>query len=486
QVFLERYGYLKHRASGGAVSGQLQEAVSEFQWLSHLPISGVLDNVTVQKMALPRCGVKDADSHAVWTERVNNLFSGQTSKPRRKKRYSQQGDKWYKHRLTYRIVNWPRYLSQSQVRLAVKTAFELWSNVSSLVFWEVAEGLADIRLAFFQGEHNDGINNAFDGPGGALAHAFFPRRGEAHFDNDERWSLDRGKGRNLFIVTAHEIGHTLGLEHSPVKNALMSPYYKKLGKGFVLSWDDILAIQNLYGKPSSGSAVQLPGKLFISFQNLAEDRNLSIPTTAELNLLGSSYCSSLFDAIMMDLNQIVYIFKGIHYWTVLKDANVTGPHLIQKSWARLPATIEAAAVSPANGKTYFFRGGRCWRYRGTELEEGFPRKVNTMGVPRHPDSAFYFQPLGHMVILKGNKYYVVNEESLQVEAYYPRSLDDWKGVPVHVNGVIPRADGFLYFFKDDRFLKFDKDKLRVVGSGFWMEELKWTGCQNRNATVSII
>lgn len=81
-----------------------------------------------------------------------------------------------------------------------------------------------------------------------MAHAFFPRRGEAHFDNDERWSLDSGKGRNLFVVVAHEIGHTLGLEHSPVPNALMSPYYKKLGKDFVLSWDDILAIQNLYGK----------------------------------------------------------------------------------------------------------------------------------------------------------------------------------------------------------------------------------------------
>eukprot|EP00061_Rhincodon_typus_P009132 g32379.t1 len=82
--------------------------------------------------------------------------------------------------------------------------------------------------------------------GGALAHAFFPRRGEAHFDNDERWSLNRGKGRNLFIVTAHEIGHTLGLEHSPVKNALMSPFYKKLGRDFLLSWDDKMAIQKLY------------------------------------------------------------------------------------------------------------------------------------------------------------------------------------------------------------------------------------------------
>lgn len=50
------------------------------------------------------------------------------------------------------------------------------------------------------------------------------------------------------MVVAHEVGHTLGLEHSPARSALMSPYYKKLSKDFVLSWDDILAIQNLYGE----------------------------------------------------------------------------------------------------------------------------------------------------------------------------------------------------------------------------------------------
>lgn len=63
----------------------------------------------------------------------------------------------------------------------------------------------------------------------------------------ERWTLDGFKGHNLFMVIAHEIGHTLGLEHSPVRHALMSPYYKKLSKALVLSWDDITAVQQLYG-----------------------------------------------------------------------------------------------------------------------------------------------------------------------------------------------------------------------------------------------
>lgn len=75
------------------------------------------------------------------------------------------GSKWHKRHLTYRVVNWPPYLPQHEVRLAVRAAFELWSNVSSLVFWEARDGPADIRLTFFHGDHNDGINNAFDGPG---------------------------------------------------------------------------------------------------------------------------------------------------------------------------------------------------------------------------------------------------------------------------------------------------------------------------------
>lgn len=80
-------------------------------------------------------------------------------------------EKWYKRHLTYQIVNWPRHLSLGSVRLAVHAAFQLWSNVSGLVFQEAPEGPADIRLAFYEGDHNDGASNAFDGPGEGQPHA---------------------------------------------------------------------------------------------------------------------------------------------------------------------------------------------------------------------------------------------------------------------------------------------------------------------------
>ncbi|XP_072273003.1 matrix metalloproteinase-28 [Pyxicephalus adspersus] len=463
QTYLMKYGYLKEEEWDNRAA-QLAVAVRDFQRSSHLQVTGNLDDATVHQMHLPRCGMKD-DSE------TKGLFKRPLYLNQRRKRYATR-NKWYKHQLTYQIVNWPWYLSQHQVRQAVKAAFELWSNVSSLTFSEETGGPANIRLAFFDGEHNDGARHAFDGPGGALAHAFFPRRGEAHFDNAEHWSLN-GKGRNLFVVLAHEIGHTLGLQHSPFKNALMSPYYKKLGRDYVLNFDDIFAIQNLYGAPSSGRLVQLPGKQFTMFEDWSEEKKGVTDGAAK-----PYYCQSMFDAVTWDLKETLYIFKGRYYWMVTLDGNVSEPQLTQQRWKKLPAFVEAAAVSGSDGKFYFFKGGRCWRYKGSRLEAGFPQKCSENGFPRHPDTALYFPPLGHLVVFKGEKYYVINEESMMVEPYYPRSIRDWKGVPPSANAALAHPNGHVYFFKGENYWMFNQDTLRVTASGKWVQDLSWLSCQH--------
>ncbi|XP_023378606.1 matrix metalloproteinase-28 isoform X6 [Pteropus vampyrus] len=165
EAFLEKYGYLSEQVSKAPTSMQFSDAIREFQWVSQLPVSGVLDPATLRQMTRPRCGVADTDSQAAWTERVSTLFAGRRAKMRRKKRFTKQGNKWYKQHLSYRLVNWPQHLPEPAVRGAVHAAFQLWSNVSALEFWEApATGPADIRLTFFQGDHNDGLSNAFDGP----------------------------------------------------------------------------------------------------------------------------------------------------------------------------------------------------------------------------------------------------------------------------------------------------------------------------------
>ncbi|XP_022365415.1 matrix metalloproteinase-28 [Enhydra lutris kenyoni] len=479
EAFLEKYGYLNEQVPKDLTAARFSNAIRKFQWVSQLPISGTLDPATLRQMMRPRCGVADTDSQAAWTERVSALFAGRRAKMRRKKRFAKQGSKWYKQLLSYRLVNWPQHLPEPAVRGAVRAAFQLWSNVSALQFWEAPATVpADIRLTFFQGDHNDGLGNAFDGPGGALAHAFLPRRGEAHFDRDERWSLSRRRGRNLFVVLAHEIGHTLGLPHSPAPRALMAPYYKRLGRDALLSWDDVLAVQGLYGKPQGGSvAIQLPGKLFTDFEAWDPHR----PQGRRPEIQGPKYCHSSFDAITVDGQQRLYIFQGSHFWEVSADGNVSEPRPLQERWAGLPPHIEAAAVSLDSGDFYFFKGSRCWRFRGPKPVWGSPQLCRAGGLPRHPDAALFFPPLGRLVLFKGARYYVLAPDGLQVEPYYPRGLRDWGGVPKEVSGALPRPDGSIIFFRDDRYWRLDQAKLRVTTSGRWAAELPWMGCWHANS-----
>lgn len=57
-------------------------------------------------------------------------------------------------------------------------------------------------------------------------------------------------GTNLFLVAAHELGHSLGLFHSNNKESLMYPVYRfsTSQAHFRLSQDDIEGIQSLYGE----------------------------------------------------------------------------------------------------------------------------------------------------------------------------------------------------------------------------------------------
>ena len=88
----------------------------------------------------------------------------------------------------------------------------------------------------------------FDGKGKVLAHAFFPSDGRAHFDEDETFTDGTYSGTNLLWVATHEFGHSLGIHHSDVENAVMYPYYTGYVPNFKLQQDDVDAIQYLYGK----------------------------------------------------------------------------------------------------------------------------------------------------------------------------------------------------------------------------------------------
>ncbi|RVX08875.1 Metalloendoproteinase 1 [Vitis vinifera] len=86
----------------------------------------------------------------------------------------------------------------------------------------------------------------FDGPFGILAHAFAPTDGRFHFDCEENWVIGAdAHAMDLQTVATHEIGHLLGLAHTPVQEAIM---YAVISPGSTkgLNQDDIDGIRALY------------------------------------------------------------------------------------------------------------------------------------------------------------------------------------------------------------------------------------------------
>ena len=73
--------------------------------------------------------------------------------------------------LTYKILKYPKKLTRTDVDKEIQRAFDVWSDYTDLVF-KPGKGQVHIEIKFESGEHGDG--DPFDGPGGTLAHAYFP------------------------------------------------------------------------------------------------------------------------------------------------------------------------------------------------------------------------------------------------------------------------------------------------------------------------
>ena len=150
--------------------------------------------------------------------------------------------------LNYMFVHLTEKLPSDAAQSEIVRAFSEWARYAKVTFspGDSAAGNKTIAVLFASGAHGDAY--PFDGPGGVLAHTFYPFptnpepiAGNMHFDNDEGWKI--GADVDLFSVALHETGHALGLGHSDKPGDVMYPYYRRVTS---LTADDIAAVLQLY------------------------------------------------------------------------------------------------------------------------------------------------------------------------------------------------------------------------------------------------
>nr|KAG8542430.1 hypothetical protein GDO81_026727 [Engystomops pustulosus]KAG8542435.1 hypothetical protein GDO81_026717 [Engystomops pustulosus] len=316
EEYLKRYYNLQPNLKQSRKKGDspLVLKIKEMQHFLGLKVTGQLDTDTMELMHQPRCGFTDVGEYST--------FPGNKG--------------WSKKEITYRILNYTPDMTTSEVDVAIQRAFKVWSDVTPLTFKRVYDGISDIEISFAAQVHNDFY--PFDGPHGTLAHAFAPSSGiggDAHFDEDETWTSG-SNGYNLFLVAAHEFGHSLGLLHSSDPSALMYPTYHFIEPSeFRLPEDDVNGIQSLYGARTEPSEPEQPHQ----------------PDETPSNCLPNI----TFDAVTTLRGEILF-FKENSFWRQISKNSEVETHFIKTFWPSLPNHIQAAYEIQDRDQVIVFKG----------------------------------------------------------------------------------------------------------------------------------
>ncbi|XP_053306918.1 matrix metalloproteinase-21 [Spea bombifrons] len=465
------------------------EALKKFQKLNNLPITGKLDEATINAMNKPRCGVPDnqttkarsAEAQTLLKSPGNPVGSSENmnmspNPPKiRKKRFldmlmysnkykkeqeelQKAGKAFSKKLLKWRLIGegYSSQLSINEQRYVFRLAFRMWSEVMPLDFEEDNTSpfsQIDIRLGFGTGRHL-GCTRTFDGSGQEFAHAWF--LGDIHFDDDEHFTAPNSdNGISLLKVAVHEIGHVLGLSHIHRTGSIMQPNYIPQESGFELDWSDRKAIQTLYGS--------CEGPFDTVFDWVRMERNQ-------------------YGELVVRYNS--YFFRNSWYWMYENRNNRTrygDPIPISTGWQGIPVQNIDAFVHVwtwTRDSRYFFKGALFWRYDSendkaySQDTQGrrYPRPIYEAfpGVPSPIDTAFFDRRTQHIYFFRDVLVYAFDINRNQVAPSFPKTITSFFPAVVpnnHPKGSIDVAyysymHSSLFLFKGKEFWKVVNEKER--------------------------
>ncbi|XP_073408839.1 matrix metalloproteinase-21 [Dendrobates tinctorius] len=470
-------------------SSYFTEVLKKFQKLNNLPVTGRLDDATINAMNKPRCGVpdnqvlKNSQEKPNLTETVNKINSTKNitkqdegTPKKRSKRFLDQlmfSDKYRKEQeasqnaggkaFSKKLLKWrmlgegySSQLSISEQRYVFRLAFRMWSEVMPLDFEEDATSplaQVDIKLGFGRGRHL-GCSKTFDGSGQEFAHAWF--LGDIHFDDDEHFTAPSSdNGISLLKVAVHEIGHVLGLSHIHRSGSIMQPNYIPQESGFELDWSDRKAIQNLYGS--------CEGPFDAVFDFVRKERN-------QYGKIAGWYNT--------------YFFRKGWYWMYENRNNRTrygDPIAIASGWQGIPVENIDAFVHVwtwTKDIYYFFKGTLYWRYDSendkafSEDTQGktYPRLISQgfPGIPSPINTAYFDRRTQSIYFFKGSQVFVFDVNKNLVVPTFPKKIEDV--FPAIVRNNHPRTNvdaayysyshACLFLFKGKHFWRVVSDQDR--------------------------
>ncbi|AWW74245.1 hypothetical protein CD351_07355 [Erythrobacter sp. KY5] len=181
-----------------------------------------------------------------------------------------------------------------------------------------------------------------------------------------KWfNLEREKNSPLQVsqdhyrasIIAHELCHAIG--------GLGTKDQKDASKSTVYGEDRALAFAGAEPDRAYKSAENI--EQFLVYRERVRTKTAAMIPLPKGNATGRYKGVPAFpDAAVNHPNGKIYFFKGDRYWRYDPAKNAVDHTNVRKigkdGWQGVPTNLDAALLHPKNGKIYFFKGNRYWRF----------------------------------------------------------------------------------------------------------------------------